>query len=139
MTPDGHLISPVRTAKPGRVFHALTFAVLLTCGPLAAAPGTTSSPLARSFAYCAGRLSADAAHFEDRDLLHLKQMMQDMLSAVIDPTEAEAYEALRIAGHVAQSELRAIARFSPDAARATEADTLASDMLAECRSMVLAG
>ncbi|MCA0043103.1 hypothetical protein [Celeribacter litoreus] len=107
--------------------------------PAVAATSTSSSSLARHFAYCAGRLSADAAHFEDHDLYLLKEQMLDLLAATIDPADAETFEELRIAGHVAQSELRATTRFSFDQAKAERAETIASEQLTQCRSMLLGG
>ncbi|WP_066705491.1 hypothetical protein [Celeribacter ethanolicus] len=97
------------------------------------------NPLARDFAYCAGRLSAEAAHREDRELMALKRAMQDLLAAVIAPETAPSYEELRIAGHVSQTELLALSRFSFDTEEAHRAETLAESNIRHCRNMLLGG
>ncbi|SFJ17334.1 hypothetical protein [Celeribacter neptunius] len=105
--------------------------------PAHAASLRADNPLARNFAYCAGRLSAEAQDHQDRELLALKSAMQELLSAVIAPEAAPAYEELRIAGHVAQSQLLAAARFSFDEDEAARARELAADHLRQCRAMLL--
>ncbi|SDF13843.1 hypothetical protein SAMN04488117_102386 [Celeribacter baekdonensis] len=109
---------------------------LCAATPLQALPAA-ASPLARDFAYCAGRLSAEAQHREDQSLNELKHAMQELLAAVIAPEEAEAYEELRLAGHVAQSELLALSRFSFDQGEADRASQLAQDSIRHCRAMLL--
>ncbi|AJE47902.1 hypothetical protein [Celeribacter indicus] len=123
--------------------HSLTGAALalaalcLPAAPLRALP--PDATLARDFAYCAGRLSAEAARTPREDIRALRDAMEDLLSAVVPPGETGAYEKLRIAGHVSQSGLLAEARFSLDHEVAERAARLADQRLAECRAMLLGG
>ncbi|WP_167600097.1 hypothetical protein [Celeribacter sp. HF31] len=107
--------------------------------PLRAAPVPADDPLARQFAYCAGRLSAEAQHHEDRELYALKEAMQELLAALISPESGPAYEELRIAGHVSQSELLAVSRFSFDPREADRAKALAAENMRQCRGILLGG
>lgn len=107
--------------------------------PLRAAPLPADDPLARQFAYCAGRLSAEAQHHEDRELYALKEAMQELLAALMSPGSEPAYEELRIAGHVAQSDLLAVSRFSFDPREADRAKSLAAENMRQCRGMLLGG
>ncbi|WP_434287874.1 hypothetical protein [Celeribacter sp. SCSIO 80788] len=111
----------------------------LWSAPAQGAPLPADNPLARDFAYCAGRLSAEAAHREDRELMALKREMQDLLAAVIAPEAAPSYEELRIAGHVSQTELLALSRFSFDMEEAHRAEALAESNIRQCREMLLGG
>lgn len=130
-----------------QVIHRLSirktlFALLLSALWIPAAqsaPLPADNPLARDFAYCAGRLSAEASHREDRELMALKREMQELLAAVIAPEAAPSYEELRIAGHVAQTELLAMSRFSFDKSEATRAAELADLNIRQCRAMLLGG
>lgn len=123
-----------------RLAAALFLLVPVLASPaLSAPPLPADDPLARQFAYCAGRLSAEAQHKEDRELHELKQSMQDLLAALIAPEAAPSYEKLRIAGHVAQSELLALSRFSFDEAEANRAAYLAAENIRICRGMLLDG
>ncbi len=117
------------------VFCLALFAPL----PLHAAPLPADNPLARQFAYCAGRLSAEAQHHDDREIFALKQAMQALLDALIPPEATPAYEDLRIAGHVAQSTLLSVSRFSFDEEEATRAKALAEEKMRQCRGMLLGG
>ena len=111
-------------------FTAAVFCLAL-CAPLPlhAAPLPADNPLTRQFAYCAGRLSAGAQHHDDREIFALKQAMQAL----------PAYEDLRIAGHVAQSTLLSVSRFSFDEEEATRAKALAEEKMRQCRGMLLGG
>jgi hypothetical protein len=130
-----------------QLIHRFSFkkalsALLLSTLWSAAAQGAAlpaDNPLARDFAYCAGRLSAEAAHREDRELMALKREMQDLLAAVIAPEAAPSYEELRIAGHVSQTELLALSRFSFDMEEADRAAELAARNIRQCRAMLLGG
>lgn len=113
--------------------------VMSLVSPVRAAPLPADDPLARQFAYCAGRLSAEAQHHEDRELYALKQAMQELLAALIAPEAEPAYEELRIAGHVAQSELLAVSRFSFDPREAERAEALAAENMRQCRGILLGG
>jgi len=125
-----------RQARISLAIMSALLSALSLCTAAHALPAATS-PLARDFAYCAGRLSAEAQHREDPRLNELKHAMQELLAAVIAPDEAAAYEELRLAGHVAQSELLALSRFSFDQGEADRATQLAQDNIRHCRAMLL--
>lgn len=137
---------PHKIAQKGKTLPlALMLSTLIasfSSGPVQAGQTVllpADNPLARQFAYCAGRLSAEAAHREDRDLNALKLSMQELLAALIDPNAAASYEELRIAGHVSQTELLAQSRFSFDKDVATRAAGLADQNIQKCRQMLLGG
>ncbi len=111
---------------------------------VAASPVLALSPqeLARSFAYCAGRLSAQAQAETTPDsaqLIRLSQDMDDLLAATIAPEDRVYFERLTRAGRVAQIELISLAQYSFDADEAAQADRLARHQIAQCRAMVLGG
>lgn len=118
---------------------AVMLCVMSLVSPVRAAPLPADDPLARQFAYCAGRLSAEAQHHEDREIYALKEAMQELLAALISPESGPAYEELRIAGHVSQSELLALSRFSFDPREADRAKVLAAENMRQCRGMLLGG
>lgn len=139
MTGTGSKVIHRQARKNLAPMSALLGAFILSAAPLHALPTSTTAPLARDFAYCAGRLSAEAQHREDRNLYDLKRAMQELLDAIIAPEEIPEYERLRIAGHAAQSELLAVSRFSFDPIEAMRARDLADESIRHCRAMLLGG
>lgn len=107
--------------------------------------GTTEAhgDLARLFAGCAGRFSAELEHAwlmnqdKSADLAMQRQDMLVLLDATMDRSDARALLAYRIEAKLAQAALLTLSDFSVDEARARDARRLAERHRTTCHRLLL--
>ena len=132
-----------------KFFHgALLFLAALTLLFSFAAPVQSANvtkprpidPLARDFAYCAGRASAEFdENFGDPELRALKTTLQELMAATLPSGEEARYENMRIAAKVAHMDLLHTARFAFDRDVAARAAQLAHQEFLACQRLMLGG
>lgn len=120
-----------------------TLLALVAVSGLAGTPARADDDLVRTFALCAGRLSAQLEHqwlMNDPEAERTEQVrtaLVELVELVTAPETAKTSLAIRIEAKHAQARLLYRATFNDDRADAAWAESRAAEQVAACASLLL--